>query len=272
MKKFFSIVAASIGLAACPPAYVAAQQGDFSASSVLVLNDEQWESAASAKPAITAKLMDCKPFAPRGTRANEDAFTRCTLVNERTQALAEAKAAREELARVKAEAARRPSSLPEGRWQGFPPGGVVAPSIAPPMQVGGASTRQPQDMVGVASFRTRGIVYDTDADSYRVCVFRDGAPVSIEVGGTFLPTLADTTGDGRIDGSFDCAPYGSYIYVINVRPRDVLQFIYVRPVSRGATNFEGKTYNGYYLRRRLCEVTGQNGPMDFASFLLGCGS
>ena len=221
-------------------------------------------SVAPAKPAAAVKLMNCKPYAPPGAQADEDSFTRCTLVNERTQALADVKAARDELARFKAEAAApRPQSVVQPMF--VQPADPFVPQRS-------ASTRQPRDMAGVVSFRARGIVYDADAESYRVCVFRDGAPVSVEVNGAFLPTLADATGDGRIDGPLDCAPYASNIYVTDVRPGDVVQFIYVRPASHGATGFKGMAYNGYYLRRRLCEVTGQNGPMDFASAFVGCGS
>lgn len=268
MRFFITIVAVSMGLAACLPAYVAEQMPDTDGE-----RDIFSPAVAESHVAAKANLMDCKPFAPRGAQENEDAFAHCALVNERAQAQADLKAARAEIARLKATAATKPRPpVAPPMFQGMDVSAM--PAVMPAMFQSlhsSASTRQPADMVGVMNFYPSGIVYDADAGNYRVCVFRNGAPVSVEVGGGFLSTLADTTGDGRVDGVYDCAPYNSNIYVVNVMPGDTVEFIYVRPVSRMAV-FRGITYSGEYRRRRMCRVEGGNGLMNIMAVSIGCGS
>jgi len=242
MTRIILIVAASMGLAACLPAYVAVQQPD---SAVSVAGEQG--SVAPAKPAAAVKLMNCKPYAPGGAQADEDSFVRCQLVNERTQAIADAKAARDELARFKAEApAPRP---PSGQAMFVQPPPMVPPTLF------GASTSQPADMTGVVHvFGMQGVA----GSSARVCVFRGGAPISVEVGGRFVPTLADVDGDNRVDGVYDCAPaIAGNLYISDVQPGASAELVYVVAASRRPMEYRGMVYPaGHFVKSRGCRVYG----------------
>lgn len=249
--KNFTIVAASMALAACMPAYVAEQMPNTDGERDI------FSPAASAEPHVAAKArtMDCKPFARRGAQENEDAFARCTLVNERTQAQEDLKAARAEIARMKATAAAKPRPLVTSPFSA--PVGAMPAIMSQSSH--GASTRRPNDMAGVLHvFGTGNVV----APGARVCVFRGGAPVSVEVGGAFVPTLGDVDGSG-VFKPYDCAPASSEnLYVSDVSPGEEVEFIYLLPTTHRPVQSGGMLFQGSYRRARSCKAFGYINPNE----------